>query len=55
MERGSNRVFYRTDVTFDENNFKLTEEKPVTRRRDNGQSRRWSQWKSCWPASCKAC
>ena len=30
MEKGSNRVFYRTDVTFDESNFKLTEEKPVT-------------------------
>ena len=27
MEKGSNRVFYRTDVTFDESNFKLTEEK----------------------------
>ena len=36
MEKGSNRVFYRTDVTFDENNFKLTEEKPVTRRREDG-------------------
>ena len=35
MEKGSNRVFYRTDVTFDENNFKLTEEKPVTRRRED--------------------
>ena len=33
MEKGSNRVFYRTDVTFDESNFKLTEEKPVTGRR----------------------
>ena len=29
MEKGSNQVFYRTDVTFDENNFRLTEEKPV--------------------------
>ena len=35
MERGSNRVFYRTDVTFDESNFWLTEEKPVTRRRED--------------------
>ena len=33
MEKGSNRVLYRTDVTFDESNFKLTEEKPVTGRR----------------------
>ena len=33
MEKGSNRVFYRTDVTFDESNFRLTEEKPVTERR----------------------
>ena len=32
MEKGSNRVFYRTDVTFDESNFQLTEEKTVTRR-----------------------
>ena len=32
MEKGSNRVFYRTDVTFDESNFRLTEEKPVTKR-----------------------
>ena len=35
MEKGSNRVFYRTDVTFDESNFRLTEEKPVTKRRAN--------------------
>ena len=34
MEKGSNRVFYRTDVTFDENNFRLTEEKPAERRDD---------------------
>ena len=33
MEKGSNHVFYRTDVTFDESNFRLTEEKPVTERR----------------------
>ena len=32
MEKGSNRVFYRTDVTFDENNFRLTEVKPAERR-----------------------
>ena len=32
MEKGSNRVFYRTDVTFDENNFRLTEAKPAERR-----------------------
>ena len=32
MEKGSNRVFYRTDVMFDESNFRLTEEKPVTER-----------------------
>ena len=33
MERGGNRVFYRTDVTFDEHNFRLTpeeDERPVT-------------------------
>ena len=35
MEKGSNRVFYRTDVTFDGSNFRLTEEKPVTRRRED--------------------
>ena len=35
MEKGSNRVFYRTDETFDENNFRLTEEKPVAERRNN--------------------
>ena len=35
MERGSNRVLYQTDVTFDESNFRLTEEKPVTRRRED--------------------
>ena len=35
MERGSNHVFYRTDVTFDESNFRLTEEKPMTRRRED--------------------
>ena len=35
MEKGSNRVFYRTDVTFDESNFRLTEEKPVTKRRED--------------------
>ena len=35
MEKGSNRVFYRTDVTFDESNFWLTEEKPVTKRRED--------------------
>ena len=29
MEKGSNRVFYRTDVTFDENNLCLTEDKPA--------------------------
>ena len=34
MEKGSNRVFYRTDVTFDESNFRLTEEKPVAERRN---------------------
>ena len=27
MERGGNRVFYRTDVTFDEHNFRLSPEK----------------------------
>ena len=32
MEKGSNRVFYRTDVTFDESNFRLTEDKPAERR-----------------------
>ena len=32
MEKGSNRVFYQTDVTFDENNFRLTEVKPAERR-----------------------
>ena len=31
MEKGSNRVFYRTDVTFDEHNFRLTEDKPAER------------------------
>ena len=34
MEKGSNRVFYRTDVTFDEHNFRLTEEKPAQRQAD---------------------
>ena len=32
MEKGSNRVFYRADVTFDENNFRLTAVKPAERR-----------------------
>ena len=34
MEKGSNQVFYRTDVTFDESNFRLTEDKPAERRDD---------------------
>ena len=34
MEKGSNRVFYRTDVTFDKNNFRLTKEKPAERQDD---------------------
>ena len=38
MEKGSNRVFYRTDVTFDESNFWLTEEKPVEDEVDVGSS-----------------
>ena len=32
MEKGSNPVFYRTDVTFDESNFRLTEDKPAERK-----------------------
>ena len=35
MEKGSNRVFYRTDMTFDESNFRLTEERPVAERRND--------------------
>ena len=35
MEKGSNRVFYRTDVTFDGSNFRLTEEKPVAEKRND--------------------
>ena len=31
MEKGSNRVFYRTDVTFDEYNFRLSPEKSAKR------------------------
>ena len=31
MEKGSNRVFYHTDVTFDEYNFRLSPEKPAER------------------------
>ena len=31
IEKGSNRVFYRTDVTFDEYNFRLSPEKPAER------------------------
>ena len=31
MEKGSNRVFYCTDVTFDEYNFRLSPEKPAER------------------------
>ena len=31
MERGGNRVFYRTDVTFDEHNFRLTPEEDERR------------------------
>ena len=31
MEKGSNRVFFRTDVTFDEYNFRLSPEKPAER------------------------
>ena len=31
MEKGSNRVFYRTDVTFDEYNFRLSPEQPAER------------------------
>ena len=31
MEKGSNRVFYHTDVTFDEHNFRLSPEKPAER------------------------
>ena len=31
MEKDSSRVFYRTDVTFDEYNFRLSPEKPAER------------------------
>ena len=31
MERGGNRVFYRTDVTFDEHNFRLSPEEDERR------------------------
>ena len=34
MEKGSNRVFYQTDMTFDESNFHLNEDKPAERRDD---------------------
>ena len=32
MEKGSNQVFYQTDMTFDESNSRLTEVKPAERR-----------------------
>ena len=34
MEKGSNRVFYGTDIMFDEHNFCLTEEKPAEGQED---------------------
>ena len=34
MDKGSNRVFYRTGVTFNEHHFRLTEDKPAERQED---------------------